>query len=139
MIAQDLDIRVSVAAPYQEGTLPTFRRVLDGSTQKRELLRVKIKKLQEPWTLSCCMVVDILSDSFNEVGQTAFLKLFGWRFAAQQRSDQGIGPWTEQSTSECTKFVLSGEADMSLHQLERPEDQWGHYQETDEDWDAGRL
>ncbi|KAK4220770.1 casein kinase I RAG8, partial [Podospora fimiseda] len=128
---QNFDLSALVDSPYQVGNVLTLRQ-----TEQSELLRVKIKKLQQPWTLSCCMVVDVLSDSPDKAEETAFLKLYDWRFAAQQRSDQGLDPWTEQSASDYAKFVLSGDADTFLQQLKRPDDQWGQYQETDENWDA---
>ncbi|KAK4222869.1 hypothetical protein QBC38DRAFT_488852 [Podospora fimiseda] len=108
-MAQKLDLSTLVVAPYQVGNILTLQR-----GERRLSIRVKTRELRQPWTFSCCMVVDILSDSSDTVEGTAFLKLYNWRFAAQQRSDQGLDPWTEQSASDYAQF----------------------YHETDEDWDA---
>ncbi|KAK0735322.1 hypothetical protein B0T21DRAFT_367518 [Apiosordaria backusii] len=139
MVVQNLDLSTLVTCPYEAGNVLTLRLAAGSSRQNDDqsrLLRVKIKKLQEPWTLSCCMVVEILSSSSASVTETAFLKLFDWRFAAQQRSDEGIDPWTEQSAVQYAEFVVSGEAEKFLNQLKRPEDQWSKHQETEEDWDV---
>ncbi|AEO57530.1 hypothetical protein MYCTH_2109943 [Thermothelomyces thermophilus ATCC 42464] len=61
----------------------------------------------EPWTLSCGMVVEILDGASDlrsrtaqtavsaDGTQTAFLKLYDWRYATQLRDDKEMGPWAQ--------------------------------------------
>lgn len=118
------------------GSVLTLRPAIENlkqSDDETQLLRVRIKKLQQPWTLSCCMPVDVLSDCSDRVKETAFLKLFDWRIAAQQRSDQGVDPWTEETAAKYANFAVSHEAEKFLEQLRE-----NQYQETDEDWSIGQ-
>ncbi|KAK0662475.1 casein kinase I RAG8 [Cercophora samala] len=133
MILEEIDFGPSTTCPYEVGSVLTVWHAagsLQRSDDKSQVVRVKIKKLQQPWTLSCCMVVDILSDSLDIVRKTAFLKLFDWRFAAQQRSDQGVNPWSEKSAVEYAEFVVGGGAEEFLDQLKASQ-----HEETEEDWD----
>lgn len=133
---QEIDPRTLVFYPYEVGSVLTLRSAIENlkqSDDETQLLRVRIKKLQQPWTLSCCMLVDVLSDCSDRVKETAFLKLFDWRFAAQQRSDQGVDPWTEETAAKYAKFAVSREAEKFLEQLKE-----NQYQETDENWSIGQ-
>jgi hypothetical protein len=137
-MTQQEELSALLAAPYEVGGVLTRRRVVDCSTEERsqnELFRVKIKKLQQPWTLSCGMVVDILSDTFTgedqhkttpttNATQTAFLKLHDWRFAPQLRDDHGIDPWNEEFAAAYAQFALAGggeERERFLRRLEEDE------------------
>lgn len=72
---------------YEEAVMFTVRNMKDSSE-----LKLQIKKVQHLWTLSCGIIVDILTDSNQDheaatstTTQTAFSKLYDWRFAAQFR------------------------------------------------------
>ncbi|KAK4198898.1 casein kinase I RAG8 [Triangularia verruculosa] len=138
MLSQALDLGSLAKNPYEVGSVLTFQRTTDSTSCKNDQLkslRVRIKTLQQPWTLSCCMIVDILCDSSDEVAETAFLKLFDWRYAAQQRSDNGIDPWSPESAVKYAEFVVSGEAQKFLDQLFRSNTECQD-QETEEDWNV---
>jgi serine/threonine protein kinase len=92
-------------------------------------LEVRIKKLYLPFTLSCVMEVDILQPAVDP--SRAVLKLYDWRFAAQLREDNKIGPCTADHESAYIEFVRSGRAQDFLEKLrhddafEEPEGGWG--------------
>ncbi|GAB1313412.1 hypothetical protein MFIFM68171_03622 [Madurella fahalii] len=123
----------ALLAPYKAGELLTLRRVDDSSDVK-----LKIQKPQQSWTLSCSMVVDILSNpnsnNHNGTAHTAFLKLYDWRFASQLRDDQGIEPWTEEFGKQYAGIVLSGNIDGFIERLGDK----NFRDETEDDWDAGQ-
>ena len=67
--------------------------ILSGQISPSPELRVQVRQLQKPRTLSCAMVVDILDDCSQEIQpRTAFLKLFDRRFADQLQDDNEIDP-----------------------------------------------
>jgi hypothetical protein len=65
--------------------------------------------------------------------QTAFLKLYDWRFAEQLRHDQDVKPCTSETEREYADFVLSGDMEEFCHSLEEE-----NIRETDDDWSAGQ-
>ncbi|KAK4174860.1 hypothetical protein QBC36DRAFT_191311 [Triangularia setosa] len=95
MADQELEFSSLVACSYEVGNMLTIPRSVDSFKWRDDeirLLRVKIRMLQQPWNLSCCMAVEILRGSSDEVEETAIIKLFGRHFAVQQRSNQGFRP-----------------------------------------------
>jgi hypothetical protein len=79
------------------------------------------------------MVVEILDKSAEGETQTAFLKLYDWRFAEQLRHDQDVKPCTSETEREYADFVLSGDMEEFCHSLEEE-----NIRETDDDWSAGQ-
>lgn len=128
-------------SPYEVGLVLTLRRDparFDRVDKLQEELKFKITKLQQPWTLSCGMLVDILTGEETNTSaamQTAFLKLYDWRFAAQHRDDQGVEQWTEESAAAYTEFVMSGGVEGFLLRLGDKQ----FRDETEEDWNAGQI
>ncbi|KXX73193.1 Casein kinase I RAG8 [Madurella mycetomatis] len=128
---------------YEAGSVLSLRRDeaarSDDAESPRQEVKVKIKNLQQPWTLSCGMVVDVLrceETTTKAVSgtQTAFLKLYDWRFAAQYRDDQGVESWTEESAAAYTDYVLSSKVDEFLRRLSDKQ----FRDDTEEDWEAGQ-
>ncbi len=73
------------APPYEVGSVLNLRRDRNPAwadcVDKPQELKLKITKLQQPWTLSCGMLVDVLTSketSASDTTQTAFLKLYDW-------------------------------------------------------------
>ena len=98
-------------------------------------LRVQVRQLQKPQTLSCAMVVDILDGCSQEIqSRTAFLKLFGRYFADQLRDDNEIDPWEKHMEESYIEFVQSDRDGVRnfLHNLHHVED---FQEETEDDWD----
>ncbi|KAI0389068.1 hypothetical protein F5Y17DRAFT_473597 [Xylariaceae sp. FL0594] len=120
-------------AGYDVGQLLELHISREPTSPSRSL-RVRVRQPQKPWTLSCCMVVDILdgSDAENLPATTAFLKLFDPRFADQLRRDNGIKPWTEDMEEAYVKFVHSGRVHQFLDDLSHVED---FKEKTEEEWD----
>lgn len=123
------------------GLVLTLRRDparVDRVNKPQEELKFKITKLQQPWTLSCGMLVDILTGEETNTSaamQTAFLKLYDWRFAAQYRDDQAVEQWTEEPAAAYTEFVMSGGVEGFLLRLGDKQ----FKDETEEDWNAGQI
>lgn len=92
-------------------------------------VRLRVRKLQQPWTLSCGMVAVIL-DGIEEATIT-FLKLFDRRWAYQLRSDNGIQPWTTHIEESYANFLKSGRVSSFLDKLNHKED----FRDTQDDWD----
>lgn len=156
-VMSDSTESVETMHPYKAGELLRLRRV-NGSSR----VQVRIKKPHQPWTLSCGMIVEILngldgdhedhskeendtSDDRNgdaevdgNVGktapQTAFLKMYDWRFSAQLRSDNGIEPWREEFSREYAEMVRRGEVEGFVEKLS----DYDWREETEEDWDEGK-
>ena len=132
----------STIHPYKAEELLTLRRVDDDDDDSSQVMTVKIRKLQQPWTLSCGMVVDMLGSSPGSINDGAaaqqtvfFLKLYDWRFATQLRDDGGIEPWTEESGNEYAEMVMRDEADGFVEKLISDKD---FREATEEGWDAGQ-
>ncbi|CAG9990798.1 unnamed protein product [Clonostachys byssicola] len=103
---------------------------------ERTPLKVKIRKLITPSTLSCGMVVDILDAPGNlSLPTTAFLKLYDRRFATQRRQDQKVDdPWTPDIDLELLEYSRNGEAGKFLVDYDDdPENN-----EFDDDWPRAR-
>ena len=123
--------RVSPYEEYDVGHTLTLNILPEQTSLK---LRVQVRQLQKPRTLSCGMVVDIL-DGCDQGGiqpTTAFLKLFDRRFADQLREREGIDPWTKDMEESYIKFVQSGRVHKFLHDLHHVKD---FQEETEDDWD----
>lgn len=123
-------------SPYRARELLTLHRVDDDSTK----VVLRIREPKQSWTLSCDMVVDVLGNSNTCSGSTtvntAFLKLYDWRFATQLREDRGIEPWTQEFGNEYAKMVMRGdEVDDFVQKLVSDKD---FREATEEDWDAGQ-
>ncbi|KAK1762400.1 hypothetical protein QBC33DRAFT_623724 [Phialemonium atrogriseum] len=122
-------------SPYEEydvGQILTLN-VLPEQTSPSSELRVRVRQLQKPRTLSCAMVVDILDGCNQEIQPaTAFLKLFDRRFADQLRRDNGIDPWTKSMEESYIKFVHGGGVHHFLHDLRHVQD---FQEKTEDDWD----
>jgi hypothetical protein len=135
------DPSVPLNSSYEVGLVLTLRRDparVDRVDKPQEELKIKITKLQQPWTLSCGMLVDILTGEETNTSaamQTAFLKLYDWRFAVQHRDDQGVEQWTEESAAAYTEFVMSGGVEGFLLRLGDKQ----FRDETEEDWNAGQI
>jgi hypothetical protein len=126
---------------YRAGELLTLRRVDDDDDNSYQVITVKFQKLQQPWTLSCGMVVEMLDISPGGINdgaaarQTVFLKLYDWRFATQLRDDGGIEPWTEAFGNEYAEMVMRDDVDGFVEKLISDKD---FREATEEDWDAGQ-
>jgi hypothetical protein len=99
-------------------------------------LQVKVKKQQRPWTLSCCMIVEIQQAPENipglSTGDEVFLKMFDRRFAEQIREDNGIEPWSEAFEQDFAKDLASGKVEKFLEKLRTVPN---FKDDTEEDWD----
>lgn len=127
--------KVRRCSPYEEydvGQILTLN-VLPEQTSPSSELRVRVRQLQKPRTLSCAMVVDILDGCNQEIQPaTAFLKLFDRRFADQLRRDNGIDPWTKSMEESYITFVHGGGVHHFLHDLRHIQD---FQEKTEDDWD----
>jgi hypothetical protein len=69
-------------APYEVGQVLTLRRDSEQRMDGSPNLKLRVKRLHQPWTLSCGMVIEILdgsaegTPSAEPTAQTAFLKLY---------------------------------------------------------------
>ena len=89
------------------------------------------------------MVVEILDDSEDvtatyaaPAAKTGFLKLYDWRFATQLRRDCGAELWPDETESEYTKFLLSGNADDFFEQIDGWDDTYGR--QPEDGWDVAQ-
>lgn len=92
-----------------------INQILSLNIEGQPAIQIKVKRLHQPWTLSCGMVVDILDGTDNS--QIGFLKLFDRRWVYQLRSDKKIPPWTTQIEESYNKFIQSGEEAIFLDKL----------------------
>ncbi|KAL2172768.1 hypothetical protein VTG60DRAFT_2587 [Thermothelomyces hinnuleus] len=142
-----------LAFPYEVGRVLTLRRALNSSERtaaEAQVIRVRIKELQQPWTLSCGMVVEILDGASDlrsrtaqpavstDGTQTAFLKLYDWRYATQLRDDKEMGPWAQVCAAAYARLVMDGREKLGKF-LRRLEEDESHFRvETEDGWDAGQ-
>lgn len=80
------------AGPYKVGLVLTLHRdpaPIDGVAQPQKL-KLKIKKLQQPWAPSCGMVGGVFGKDISATTRTALRKLYYWQFASPYRKDQVI-------------------------------------------------
>jgi serine/threonine protein kinase len=101
-----------------------------GNTLSSSQIRVQVRQLHSPRTLSCPMIVDILDE--GQSPKKAFLKLYDRRFADQLREDFGIDPWTKDVEEAYVRSVQSGAISRFLHNLRTIEN---YLEDTGEDWD----
>lgn len=125
---------------YEVGQVLTLNIVPNPPLSSSELtVRVRVSKLQEAWTLSCGMFVEILEGSCQDIpspaisATTAFLKLFDRRYASQLRQDNGIIPWVEDIEDAYLDFIKSSKAEEFLQRL-RTDDKFK--EATEEEWDV---
>lgn len=116
------------SAYYENQVLSLNIEPSHGSLKARSKVRLRVQKLQQPWTLSCGMVAVILDGSEGEA--TVFLKLFDKRWAHQLRSDNGIQPWTTHVEESYANFVQSGQVTDFVDKLRHKKD----FREAQDDW-----
>ncbi|KAH8180036.1 hypothetical protein LIA77_01555 [Sarocladium implicatum] len=97
-------------------------------------VQVGIRKLIQPRTLSCCMVVDVLDGNISN--DPLLLKLYDSRFSSKLRSEQEVGPWTETEKGAYIEAIRSGAARQLLDDLANIPD---FEDDTEEDWDQGQV
>lgn len=120
-------------ASYKIGEVLTLHRDPKWDADGHLNLRLRVVQLHQPWTLSCGMVVEILSNQPTDLpplsDKLGFLKLFDWRFARQLRDDQGVGLWTHTTQTEYINFIKGGSHNDFLYHLyeenrREAEDNW---------------
>ncbi|KAK4496493.1 hypothetical protein PRZ48_012473 [Zasmidium cellare] len=119
---------------YDEGKVLS----LNITSQEQDVTRTvtaKILELRQPFTLSCVMIVEVISADLNDLEpqSKAVLKLYDRRFAAQLRKDEGVPPWSESAEEAFLELVRSGEAATFVHKLRNEDD----FEEPDEGWSPG--
>lgn len=120
---------------YQVGQLLTLSVIPEqGKKGSDSTVRARIRHLQIPRTLSCCMIVDLLGEGCPD--NPAFLKLYDRRFSEQLRSDHGIDPWKRDAEKEYLNAVRTGAARQFLHNLHTIPD---FEEDTEETWDDGQI
>ena len=89
-------------------------------------LRVCVRRIVYPRTLSCPLLVEILDTESGDLVRTAFLKLFDRRFACQLREDWAIKPWDQEKEKAFIQYVREGDVDEFLrdehHALDPPDE-----------------
>jgi len=119
---------------YQVGQVLTLSVIPDPSeTLSASTVRAQIRQLLKPRTLSCCMIVDLLGESYPN--NPVFLKLYDRRFSEQLRRDHGIDPWTKDAENEYINAVRTGAARQFLHNLHTIPN---FEDDTEETWDDGQ-
>ena len=120
---------------YQVGQLLSLSVIPEhGEVRPVLVVRARIRQLLAPCTLSCCMIVDLLSEDYHE--NTAFLKLCDRRFSDQLRDDYGIDAWTREAEKEYIDAVRTGSACQFLHELRTIPDL---EEDTGEDWNDSQI
>lgn len=105
-----------------------------GQKSSDSTVRARIRQLQHPRTLSCCMIVDLLGEGGPD--NPVFLKLYDRRFSEQLRRDHGIDPWKRDAEKEYINAVRTGAARQFLHNLHTIPD---FEEDTEETWDDGQI
>ena len=117
---------------FRVGQILTFKLQSDEQATSPPL-QLRIKRLRQPWTLSCGMVVEVLQDPQNRVTQPiVFLKLYDRRFAAQLRKDNKFDDWSGTVEQSYADFAWNGGAESFLQRLH---DDKG-FGDEDDKWDA---
>ncbi|TPX10701.1 uncharacterized protein E0L32_008270 [Thyridium curvatum] len=120
---------------YQVGQVLTLSVIPEqGEKSSDSTARARIRHLQIPRTLSCCMIVDLLGEGCPD--NPVFLKLYDRRFSEQLRSDHGIDPWKRDAEEEYINAVRTGAARQFLHNLHTIPD---FEEDTGESWDDGQI
>jgi serine/threonine protein kinase len=119
---------------YQVGHVLTLSVIPGhGEIRSASTVRARIRQLQNPRTLSCCMIVDLLDEGCPD--NLVFLKLYDRRFSEQLRRDHGIDAWTRNAEKEYINAVRTGAARQFLHNLHTiPK-----FEDTGETWDDGQI
>jgi serine/threonine protein kinase len=105
-----------------------------GEIHSASTVHARIRQLQNPRTLSCCMIVDLLGEGSPE--NPVFLKLYDRRFSEQLRRDHGIDPWTMDAEKEYINAVRTGAARQFLRNLQTIPN---FEEDTEETWDNGQI
>lgn len=124
-------------ASYRTGQVLTFHRGPEQDADDPDNLELRVTHLHQPWTLSCGMVVEILSDQPTDPPSSdnlGFLKLFDWRFAHQLRAGKYVGPWTDDAQREYAKLARGGGLDDFQCRLREDE---AFREGTELDWSKG--
>ncbi|KAK3939980.1 hypothetical protein QBC46DRAFT_436262 [Diplogelasinospora grovesii] len=120
---------------YQVGQVLTLSVIPEhGEIRSASTVRARIRQLQNPRTLSCCMIVDLLGEGCPE--NPVFLKLYDRRFSEQLRRDHGIDPWTRDAEKEYINAVWTGAARQFLRNLQTIPN---FEEDTGETWDDGQI
>jgi serine/threonine protein kinase len=120
---------------YQVGQVLTLSVIPEhGEISSASMVRARIRQLQNPRTLSCCMIVDLLGEGYSD--NPVFLKLYDRRFSEQLRRDHGIDPWTKDTEKEYINAVQTGVAHQLLHNLHTIPN---FEEDTSETWDDGQI
>lgn len=120
---------------YQVGQVLTLNVIPEqGDESSASTVRARIRQLQNPRTLSCCMIVDLLGEDCHD--NPVFLKLYDRRFSEQLRCDHGVDPWKMDTEEEYINAVRTGAARQFLHNLHTIPD---FEEDTEETWDDGQI
>ncbi len=120
---------------YQVGQVLTLSIIPQhGELRSASTFRARIRQLQNPRTLSCCMIVDLLDEGCPD--NPVFLKLYDRRFSEQLRRDHGIDSWTTDAEKEYLNAVRTGAARQFLHDLQTIPN---FEEDTEETWDDGQI
>ncbi|KAB5559924.1 hypothetical protein GE09DRAFT_72547 [Coniochaeta sp. 2T2.1] len=120
---------------YQVGQVLTLSVVPNhGEMRSASTLRARIRQLQTPRTLSCCMIVDLLGEGRPE--NPVFLQLYDGRFSEQLRDDHGIDPWTMDTEKEYISAVRTGAERQFLRNLQTIPN---FKKDAEETWDDGQT
>ncbi|KAH6621032.1 hypothetical protein B0J18DRAFT_480504 [Chaetomium sp. MPI-SDFR-AT-0129] len=119
---------------YQVGQVLTLSVIPEHGKQSSDsTVRARIRQLQNPRTLSCCMIVDLLGEGSPD--NPVFLKLYDRRFSEQLRCDHGIDPWKRDAEKAYINAVRTGAARHFLHNLHTIPN---FKEDTEETWDDGQ-
>ncbi|KAK4143002.1 uncharacterized protein C8A04DRAFT_29404 [Dichotomopilus funicola] len=119
---------------YQVGQVLTLSVIPEQGKQSSDsTVRARIRQLQNPRTLSCCMIVDLLGEDSPD--NPVFLKLYDRRFSEQLRCDHGIDPWKRDTEKEYINAVRRGAARQFLYNLHTIPN---FEEDTEETWDDGQ-
>jgi len=98
-------------------------------------IRVRVRHVKTPRTLSCPLVVDILDQGRGSTGtRRAFLKLYDRRFSESLRQEYCIDEWSEDNEQKYIAAVKSGRIQEFLrHYRSIKEEDWND--DMVDDWD----
>ena len=120
---------------YQVGQVLTLTVIPEHEKNRSaSTISARIRQLQHPRTLSCCMIVDLLGEGCSE--NPVFLKFYDRRFSEQLRRDHGIDPWTRDAEQEYINAVRTGAARQFIHNLHTIPN---FEEDTEETWDDGQV
>lgn len=120
---------------YQVGQVLTLSVIPEhGKESSDSTVCARIRQLQNPRALSCCMIVDLLGEGCPD--NPVFLKLYDRRFSEQLRRDHGIDPWRRDVEKAYINAVRTGAARQFLYNLHTIP---GFEEDTEETWDDGQI